>query len=61
MSQSCDPLGFTDFRSKTEFSDFGDVKNLAKPTLFRLGTCEPLMASPLLKADTELMSSGLRK
>jgi hypothetical protein len=36
MSQTCDPLGFTDFRTKTEFSDFGDVKKLAKPTLFRL-------------------------
>jgi hypothetical protein len=42
-------LSFTDFRNKTEFSDLGDVKNLAKPTLLRLGTREPVMASPLLK------------
>jgi len=61
MSQNCDPLGFTDFRTKTEFSDLGDVEEFAKPTLFRLRTREPRMASPLLKADAELMSSGLTK
>jgi hypothetical protein len=61
MSQNCDLLSFTDFRNKTEFSDLEDLKTLAKPTLFRLQTREPFMASPLPKAEAELMSSGLTK
>lgn len=60
MSQNCREPSFTDFRTKTEFSDLEIRKNVTKLRLFRLRLGEWLMASSLPKARPELMSSGLR-